>query len=205
MSIELLFYKYIEIFFAIIPQLLFIAFVFLTTHLNSKFFIFFISSFINIFCCSAIMNDQYNFLYIVLLNIIFMLVIIFYYILINTEEDVLSMDFIHRTTIRYVIIILSFLVSFISISIVFTAIVHRKDQLPVNKPSIVVLADKREKIRSKNKNIMIEKKTINSDGITNLIYEKRLTNKGIESFKYFNVIMYVYVIFLSVSYFIYKV
>ncbi|MDR0571296.1 MAG: hypothetical protein LBG48_00425 [Rickettsiales bacterium] len=134
-----------------------------------------------------------------------MLVIIFYYILINTEEDVLSMDFIHRTTIRYVIIILSFLVSFISISIVFTAIVHRKDQLPVNKPSIVVLADKREKIRSKNKNIMIEKKTINSDGITNLIYEKRLTNKGIESFKYFNVIMYVYVIFLSVSYFIYKV
>jgi hypothetical protein len=70
---------------------------------------------------------------------------------------------------------------------------------------MTILADKREKIRYEDKDVMIEKKTIKTEGTTNLIYEKKLNNRSIESFKYFNVIMYVYVIFLSVSYFIYKV
>jgi hypothetical protein len=185
--------------------LLFIAFVFLTTHLNSKFFIFFISGFANIFCYSAVLNDQYNFSYVVLLNIIFMLIIAFYYILIDIEEDSLPIDFIKRTPLKYFIIIISFLISFVSILSIFRSFVRRSEILNINKPSVVVV-DYREKMKTKNKNLTIEKKLIDAQhtNIKNIVYEKTFKDIKMSVFKYFNTAILIYVIFLSVNYFIYK-
>ncbi|MDR2760756.1 MAG: hypothetical protein LBB09_02830 [Rickettsiales bacterium] len=204
MNFELIVFKYADIFFTVISGALFVAFVFLTTHINSKFFIFFISSFANIFCYSVIIADQYNFSYIVLLAIIFMLIVIFYYILVDIDEKLLPVEFVNRTTLRYIVIIASFLISFLFISIAFTSLIRRKDALHYNDFS-TVLANQREKVESgSGKNITLEKKTVVDGQEKNIIYEKTFRSKRTIFFKYFNILIFIYVIFLNISYFIYK-
>jgi hypothetical protein len=152
-----------------------------------------------------ILNDQYNFSHIVLLNIIFILIMAFYYILSNLKEDSLPVDFIRRTALRYLVIITCFLFSLVSIFAILRSLMKRSEALHIDKPSIM-LVDGREKIRSENKNIAIEKKFIGSQsfGVRSVAYEKTSMNVETDTFKYFNILILIYVIFLSVSYFIHK-
>jgi hypothetical protein len=135
-----------------------------------------------------------------------MLVIAFYYILIDLREDSLSMDFIKRTMLRYIVIIISFLLSFVFILLVFKSLVQSRETLHLNNKISVVVADKREKMKSKSKSVIIEKKTVgdNNSKIKNTVYEKSFKDIKISAFKYFNTAIIIYVVFLSINYFVHR-
>jgi hypothetical protein len=83
--------------------------------------------------------------------------------------------------------------------------VRKGEILNINKPSVVVV-DYREKMKGENENLTIEKKLIDvqNAGVKNIAYEKTFKDIKISAFKYFNTAILIYVIFLSINYFIYK-
>ncbi|MDR1498982.1 MAG: hypothetical protein LBS34_01700 [Rickettsiales bacterium] len=136
----------LDVFFTIIMMLLYIAFVFCAKNIISKFFIFFISSFINIFNYSVVLKNEYNFLTIVLLNVIFMLAVAFFYVHSNTDNKNLSSDFMEANDIKNFITITIFLISFVSLCFIFLSFNSKKEMF--NKLfSNKIVADKTDNFR----------------------------------------------------------
>jgi hypothetical protein len=80
-----------------------------------------------------------------------------------------------------------------------------KEILYLNKQSAIVF-NNREKLKTENNEITIEKKMVidKNEKVVNMVHEKNFKNTKINTFKYFNVSIFIYVIFLSINYFIHK-
>lgn len=162
----------LDIFFVIMMAMLYIAFVFLAKNITSKFFIFFISSFVNIFNYSVVLKDQYSFLTVVLLNIIFMLIVIIFFIYSNLEKENLPSSFIESNDIKNLIIIVIFLTSFIILCFIFTSINKQKDLFKggtLNGNHILTTT----KIYYKEKNIQ-RKEIFENNGQKFIIYNRNI-------------------------------
>ena len=127
MSISVL--NNLNIFFATLMCVLYVAFIFYAKKTESKFFIFFISSFINIFNYSVVLKNEYNFLSIVLLNLLFLFVIIFFYIYSDIENNILPDDFVESSDMKNLIVLSIFIFSLVSICCIFSSLYFKKSRL----------------------------------------------------------------------------
>lgn len=190
----------LDIFFIIIMGLLYISFIFLAEDINYKFFIFFISSFINIFNYSVVLKNEYNFLTIVLLNIIFILIIIIFYIYSDIKQENLSSDFIESNDIKNFITIVIFLGSFILLCYIFIILNSKKNLFGnnINKNTIITT----EKYYYKKNNILEKKEIINNKNEHYTIYTRNIP--FIEKnniFLNYNLIIILYITITIVSFF----
>lgn len=178
---------------------LYIAFVFYAKKTESKFFIFFISSFINIFNYSIILKNEYNFLSVVLLNLLFAFVIIFFYIYSDIGNNILPNDFVENSDFKNIMSVLIFLFSFFSICFIFCFTYFKKDAIKsfnintnvINNVSFVM----KEEDKLQHINI------IDSNDIKYTIYNKNI--KFIDNnkiFRNYNLIILCYIIILMVSF-----
>ena len=109
----------IDIFFTLIITAVYIAFIFFAKSLDSKFIVFFISSFINIFSYSTTLKNEINFLTVVLLNLFFILTLVFFYIYTDTKNNLLTSDYVESSDIKNIITTTIFILSFVIISFIF--------------------------------------------------------------------------------------
>lgn len=178
---------------------LYIAFVFYAKKTESKFFIFFISSFINIFNYSIILKNEYNFLSVVLLNLLFAFVIIFFYIYSDIGNNILPNDFVENSDFKNIMSVLIFLFSFFSICFIFCFTYFKKDAIKsfnintnvINNVSFVM----KEEDKLQHINI------IDSNDIKYTIYNKNI--KFIDNnkiFRNYNLIILCYIIILMISF-----
>lgn len=193
--------EHLNIFFAIIMCVLYFAFVFCAKKTESKFFIFFISSFVNIFNYSIVLKNEYNFLSVVLLNLMFVFIIIFFYIYCDVNNNILSNDFVESSDAKNLITIIIFILSFISLCFIFNSLYTRKDRL-TNKPltnNIIATSN----IVIKNSNIKQEKQTIKIEKTNYIIYNRniRFLNNN-KVFHNYNLIILFYIIAIMTSFFI---
>lgn len=192
----------LDIFFTVMMGLLYVAFVFFAKNITSKFFIFFISGFINIFNYSVIIKNEYSFLTLVLLNIIFMLVIAILYIYIDANQENLDSSFIESNDIKNFTIIIILIASFIMLCLIFRAINMKKElfyNISINRANILTTEKYYKKVDSS-----IEKKEIFSDGGQKfIIYTRNLAfieNNNI--FLNYNLLIILYVSVVIVVFFI---
>lgn len=193
---ELGIFEYLDIFFTISTMMLYVAFLFFTTHINSKFFIFFISCFANIFCYSIIIKKEYNFFFLVLLNVLFMLIMVFYYIMIDLDEKSLTQEFTNRSTLKHVLIISFFLCGLFFILTIFS-IFYKKQELINSNYNVVPIAFNKVVKNS------YESKLDNYGKIDNniIVYQKNVRELNNKVFSNFNILVLVYICLLNVLYF----
>ena len=199
MSISVL--NNLNIFFATLMCVLYVAFIFYAKKTESKFFIFFISSFINIFNYSVVLKNEYNFLSIVLLNLLFLFVIIFFYIYSDIENNILPDDFVESSDMKNLIVLSIFIFSFVSICCIFSSLYFKKSRLK-NTPLLNNIVTTNNVI-IKNNDIKEQKKSIEIDNTTYTIYNRN--TEFIDSnkiFRNYNLIILFYMTLIMASFFI---
>lgn len=191
----------LDIFFTLLVALVYIAFVFYTKTIDSKFMVFFISCFINIFNYSIIIKNEINFLSIVTLNIFFILSMVFFYIYLDPNSNLLSSDYIENSDIKNILTIIIFVFSFILISFIFFSLSSNRERLYINQLNNNILTDKNYYYKNKD-DLKQEKLYINTKEKTYIVYNKNISfieNNGF--FKHYNLIILFYIIML-ISFFI---
>lgn len=199
MSISVL--NNLNIFFATLMCVLYVAFIFYAKKTESKFFIFFISSFINIFNYSVVLKNEYNFLSIVLLNLLFLFVIIFFYIYSDIENNILPDDFVESSDMKNLIVLSIFIFSLVSICCIFSSLYFKKSRLK-NTPLLNNIVTTNNVI-IKNNDIKEQKKSIEIDNTTYTIYNRN--TEFIDSnkiFRNYNLIILFYMALIMASFFI---
>ena len=192
----------LDLFFVGIMGLLYIAFVFFAKNLRSKFFIFFISSFINIFNYSIVLNNEYSFFTIVLLNIIFILIVMIFYIFLNREQKNLPSSFIESNDIKNTITVLIFSTSFIILCFIFILLNVKKDRFKIKNDNYNILTNVKLYEKDKNNNIQKKEIFINED-YKYIVYSRNL--EFIEKNKIFsnyNLLILLYISTMIVMFFI---
>lgn len=189
----------IDIFFTLLMSAVYFAFVFFTKTVDSKFIVFFISCFINIFNYSIVLKNEINFLSVLTLNIFFIIVVIFLYMSVNTDSNLLSSDYIESSDIKNIVTILIFVFSFISISYIFYSLNKNKDKLITKQLNNVIIAD--NNYYYKKNNLKQEKLTLKIDNKNYVIYNKNISfienNKII---KHYNLIILFYIVILITAF-----
>lgn len=191
----------LDLFFVGMMGLLYIAFVFFAKNIRSKFFIFFISSFINIFNYSIVLNNEYSFFTVVLLNIIFILIVIVFYIFLNREQENLPQNFVESSDIKNLITLLIFATSFVILCSIFLLLNVKKDRFKIKNIDVNTLTT--TKLYTK-KNSEIQKKEIyTSDGHKYIIYTRNLDfiEKN-DIFSNYNLLIILYISTMIVMFFI---
>lgn len=199
MSISVL--NNLNIFFATLMCVLYVAFIFYAKKTESKFFIFFISSFINIFNYSVVLKNEYNFLSIVLLNLLFLFVIIFFYIYSDIENNILPDDFVESSDMKNLIVLSIFIFSFVSICCIFSSLYFKKSKLKNTPLSNNIVTT--NNVIIKNNDIKEQKKSIEIDNTTYTIYNRN--TEFIDSnkiFRNYNLIILFYMALIMASFFI---
>ena len=199
MSISVL--NNLNIFFATLMCVLYVAFIFYAKKTESKFFIFFISSFINIFNYSVVLKNEYNFLSIVLLNLLFLFVIIFFYIYSDIENNILPDDFVESSDMKNLIVLSIFIFSLVSICCIFSSLYFKKSKLKNTPLSNNIVTT--NNVIIKNNDIKEQKKSIEIDSATYTIYNRN--TEFIDSnkiFRNYNLIILFYMALIMASFFI---
>ena len=199
MSISVL--NNLNIFFATLMCVLYVAFIFYAKKTESKFFIFFISSFINIFNYSVVLKNEYNFLSIVLLNLLFLFVIIFFYIYSDIENNILPDDFVESSDMKNLIVLSIFIFSLVSICCIFSSLYFKKSRLKNTPLSNNIVTT--NNVIIKNNDIKEQKKSIEIDNTTYTIYNRN--TEFIDSnkiFRNYNLIILFYMALIMASFFI---
>ncbi len=192
----------LDIFFLVMMWLLYIAFIFFAKNITSKFFIFFISCFVNIFNYSIVIKNEYSFLTIVLLNIIFMLVVAIFYIYVDMSQENLSSNFIEGNDIKNLIIISIFVTSFIMISLIFNGINKKKNlfnNISINKTNILTT----NKLYKKTSNGLEQKEILDINGQKFIVFTRNIVfieNNNI--FLNYNLLIILYISVIIVVFFI---
>jgi hypothetical protein len=190
----------LEIFFMIIMSMLYIAFIFFTENTTSKSLIFFISSFINIFNYSFVLKNEYNFLTMVLLNIIFVLIVAFFYVYSDTSNNSLSADFIEDNDIKNFIVIIIFAVSLFVLCFIFLKYNSKKEFFSKNFSNKILIDST---TNYKVDNLVQKKEIILIGGHNYIIYTRKI--RFIEEnnmFSNYNLIVILYVVVSIISFFI---
>lgn len=191
----------LNIFFATLMCILYVAFIFYAKKTESKFFIFFISSFVNIFNYSVVLKNEYNFLSIVLLNLLFLFVIIFFYIYSNIENNILPNDFVESSDMKNLIVLSIFIFSFISICCIFSSLYFKKNKLTNTPLTNNIITTKN--VVMKDENIKQHKQSIEIDGTKYTVYNRNI--EFIDSnkiFRNYNLIILFYMALIMTSFFI---
>ena len=190
----------IDIFFTLIITAVYIAFIFFAKSLDSKFIVFFISSFINIFSYSTTLKNEINFLTVVLLNLFFILAIIFFYIYTDTKSNLLTSDYIESSDIKNIITTTIFILSFVIISFIFYSLNKTKNLFynnTINNKAIIADNNYYYNING----IKQEKKEIKLDNTNYIVYDRK--NNFLEKsyfFKHYNLMILFYVALLIVTF-----
>lgn len=186
----------LDIFFTLLMTLTYIAFVFYTKSIDSKFMVFFISCFINIFNYSVVLKNEINFLSIVTLNIFFIISMIFFYIYADPNSNLLSSDYIESSDIKNIIIILIFILSFISISFIFYSLSKNKNYLLRTQLNNVLVADQNYNYKNKY-DVKQEKLLLNIDGNNYIVYNKNIPFiENNKIFRHYNLLILFYIVVL---------
>ena len=194
----------LDIFFTIMITAVYIAFIFFAKSLDSKFIVFFISSFINIFSYSTTLKSEINFLTVVLLNLFFILTIVFFYIHVDTNSNLLTSDYLESSDIKNVITTLIFVFSFFIISLIFYSLNKNRNlfyNTTISNKSIVT--DKNYYYKDSKEQNKQEKKEIKIDNINYVVYNRKLDFIENNYFlKHYNLIVLFYVILLVTTFII---
>ena len=190
----------IDIFFTLIITAVYIAFIFFAKSLDSKFIVFFISSFINIFSYSTTLKNEINFLTVVLLNLFFILTLVFFYIYTDTKNNLLTSDYVESSDIKNIITTTIFILSFVIISFIFYSLNKTKIFFYNNTiDNRAIIAD--NNYYHKINNIKQEKKEIKLNDTNYIIYDRK--NNFLEKnyfFKHYNLMILFYVALLIVTF-----
>ena len=190
----------IDIFFTLIITAVYIAFIFFAKSLDSKFIVFFISSFINIFSYSTILKNENNFLTVVLLNLFFIITLIFFYIYTDTKNNLLTSDYVESSDIKNIITTTIFILSFIIISFIFYSLNKTKNLFYNNTlDNRAIIADNNYYYNING--IKQEKKEIRLNNTNYVIYNRKIN--FLEKnyfFKHYNLMILFYVALLIITF-----
>ena len=190
----------IDIFFTLIITAVYIAFIFFAKSLDSKFIVFFISSFINIFSYSTILKNENNFLTVVLLNLFFIITLIFFYIYTDTKNNLLTSDYVESSDIKNIITTTIFILSFIIISFIFYSLNKTKNLFYNNTlDNRAIIADNNYYYNING--VKQEKKEIRLNNTNYVIYNRKIN--FLEKnyfFKHYNLMILFYVALLIITF-----
>ena len=192
----------LDIFFTVLMTAVYIAFTFYAKTTDSKFIVFFISSFINIFNYSITLKNEINFLSIVLLNLFFILTMVFFYIYLDVNDNFLPSDYVESSDLKNIITILIFFLSFLAIASIFYSLNKDKSLFFNQKLNNSVIISENNDYYS-DYNGKQKKNEIQIDNTKYIIYNRKLN--FIENnyfFKHYNLMILLYVVILVVTFII---
>ena len=193
--------EHLNVLFAILMSTLYFAFIFCAKRTESKFFIFFLSSFINVFSYSTTLKNEFNFLSMIILSLVFIFVMALFYIHCELENNILSSDFVENSDIKNLVTIIIFLTGFISLCFIFTKLYTAKDKIQNMNLNNNVLSERNivEKENDVKRDVQIT--TINNTRYITYRRNVKFLDKN-RIFKNYNLLILFYILAIIVNLFI---